>query len=113
MARQNLKNTHLLFAVNNKNGQRIFSSDRSLEHYLIRINEPNLVLITIPKEVLTPGNYSFFVAIHIPNTVGYDVKDHICHISVFDNGSDFLQYENKWFYGDVFMKCDWEFKTVS
>ncbi len=111
VARQELRNTHLLVAVNNRNGQRIFSSDAAFDHYKIEIDTPQILYLTIPKEFLTPGNYSFFVAIHSPNIIGYDVKDHICPFSVYDNGSEFVQYENKWFYGDVFMKCDWEFKN--
>jgi lipopolysaccharide transport system ATP-binding protein len=111
IARQNLKNTHLLVAVNNKNGQRVFSSDVFLDNMSIKIDQLNSAHLTIPKETLTPGNYSFFVAIHCPNTIGYDVKDQICPISIYDNGSEFVQYENKWFYGDVFVKCEWKFKA--
>jgi len=109
-AKQRPQNVHLLIAANNKNGQRIFSSDISLEKYKIRVDDFNSFYVTIPAEILTPGNYSFFVAIHAPNALGYDVKDQICPISVFDNGSAFNQYENKWFYGDVFVHCNWVFK---
>ncbi len=110
MATQRLKNTHLLVAINNKNGQRIFSSDISLDDYDIKLNMVNFAYVTIPAETITPGNYSFFTAIHSPNAIGYDVKDNVCPISVYDNGSAFTQYENKWFYGDVFVKCSWRIK---
>ncbi len=109
-AKQEPKNVHLLVAANNKHGQRIFSSDISLENYDIRIGDHNTFYVTIPAQTLTPGNYSFFIAIHAPNALGYDVKDQICPISIFDNGSVFNQYENKWFYGDVFVDCNWVFK---
>jgi lipopolysaccharide transport system ATP-binding protein len=109
-AKQQPKNVHLLIAANNKNGQRIFSSDISLEKYSLRIDDHNVFYVTIPAETLTPGNYSFFMAIHAPNAVGYDVKDQLCPISIYDNGSKFNLYENKWFYGDVFVECTWVFK---
>ena len=107
---QRFKNIHMLVAVNNKNGQRIFSSDIALDNYDIKLNSVNFAYVTIPDETITPGNYSFFTAIHSPNAIGYDVKDNVCPISVYDSGSDFTQYENKWFYGDVFVKCIWRFK---
>jgi lipopolysaccharide transport system ATP-binding protein len=110
-AKQNLLNTNLLIAVNNKNGQRIFSADKALND-LITVQNQNRVLLRIPSETLTPGSYSFFVAIHCPNTMSYDSKDLICPFTVFDNGSAFVQYENKWFYGDVFVKCEWEFFSI-
>ena len=109
-ARQHLNNTHLCVSVNNKNGQRIFSSDRLITNYQLGEENLNEVYLTIPKGTLTPGEYSFFVAIHCPNVMGYDVKDQLCPISIYDNGSELIQYENKWFYGDVFVKCDWYFK---
>ena len=97
-----------MMSVNNRNGQRIFSSDRGLDNFNFKINEPTTIRITIPKNTLTSGNYSFFIAIHCPNTIGYEVVDNICPISIFDNGSEFVQYENKWFYGDVFVPCKWD-----
>lgn len=109
-ARQQLHNTHLCVSVNNRNGQRIFSSDQLIQNYQLGEDNINHAYWTIPKETLTPGDYSFFVAIHCPNVMGYDVKDQLCPISIYDNGSNFIQYENKWFYGDVFVKTDWNFK---
>jgi len=110
-AKQLIRNTNLLIAVNNRNGQRIFSSDKALDNFPVELNKINTAAIRIPREVLTPGNYSFFVAIHCPNTVRYDSKDQICALSIYDNGSEFVQYENTWFYGDVFVNCDWKFQV--
>ena len=110
LATQNLRNTNLCISINNRHGQRVFSSDRPLQNYMVGVQDTNEVTVTIPKETLTPGDYSFFASIHCPNVVGYDVKDHICPISIYDNGSELIQYENRWFYGDVFVRCDWEFK---
>jgi lipopolysaccharide transport system ATP-binding protein len=110
LATQNLRNTNLCISINNRHGQRVFSSDRPIQNYMIGKKDINEVTVTIPKETLTPGDYSFFASIHCPNVVGYDIKDHICPISIYDNGSELIQYENRWFYGDVFVRCDWEFK---
>lgn len=110
-SRQKLINTHILIGVNNKQGQRIFSSDSPIDIFEAELKTPNTVYLIIPKSILTPGNYSFFIAIHCPNTIGYDVQDHICPISVFDNGSEFVQFENRWFYGDVFVPCKWKSKS--
>ncbi len=110
LARQQLNSTHLCISINNKNGQRVFSADRLLQNYKLGEQNLNEVSLVIPKSTLTPGDYSFFIAIHCPNVMGYDVKDQLCPITIYDNGSEFIQYENKWFYGDVFVKCGWEFK---
>jgi hypothetical protein len=109
-AKQKLINTNLLVAINNSSGHRIFSADKALNDS-IRVQKQNSVLLRIPGETLTPGTYSLFVAIHCPNTMSYDSKDLICPFTVYDNGSEFAQYENKWFYGDVFVKCEWEFTS--
>lgn len=108
IARQRLSNVYLYVAVNNRNGQRIFSADLKLENYKMSDDEINEASLNIPGETLTPGEYSFFIAVHSPNTMGYDVLDQVCPITVYDNGSEFIHYENKWFYGDVFVKCKWE-----
>lgn len=110
ICRQQVRNAYLMIAVNNKNGQRIFSNEILLSHDRVQLNTPAFATLTIPRETLTPGNYSFFVAIHIPNSLGYDIKDQICPFMVYDNGSPFARYENKWFYGDVFVESIWEFK---
>jgi lipopolysaccharide transport system ATP-binding protein len=110
-ARQILYNTHLMMSVNNKSGHRMFSSDTSLNNYSLKTNDENVISVTIPHNTLTPGSYSFFVAIHCPNTTSYDVYDLVCPITVYDNGSDFIQYENRWFYGDVFVKCQWSLES--
>ncbi len=112
LAKQESRNINLLISVNNKNGQKIFSSDKPLDNFPVATNKINSVCITIPKETLTPGSYSFFVAIHSPNTIRYDFKDHICLFTIYDNGSEFVQYENTWFYGDTFVQCDWKFKVL-
>lgn len=108
-ANQNLSNTNLLVAVNNKHNQRVFSADRPLQGMVTANRDRYTALLTIPANTLTPGDYSFFVSFHCPNTATYDVKDPICPFTVYDNGSEFAQYENRWFYGDVFVKCDWHF----
>ena len=110
ICRQQVRNAYLLVAVNNKNGQRIFSNEILLSEDRIKLNSPASAILTIPRDTLTPGNYSFFVAIHIPNSLGYDIKDQICPFMVYDNGSAFARYENKWFYGDVFVRSTWEIK---
>lgn len=110
ICRQQVRNAYLLVAVNNKNGQRIFSNEILLSEDRINLNSPASAILTIPRDTLTPGNYSFFVAIHIPNSLGYDIKDQICPFMVYDNGSAFARYENKWFYGDVFVRSTWEIK---
>lgn len=105
---QELKNTNLLVAVNNRNGQRIFSADLILDQISMESDSVQTAKLRIPKDTLTPNNYSLFVAIHCPNTLVYDLKDNVCPFTVYDNGSEFSQYEGRWFYGDVFVKCNWE-----
>lgn len=111
ICRQEVRNAYLMVAVNNKNGQRVFSNEILLTNDRVGLNKPASARLTIPRETLTPGNYSFFVAIHIPNSLGYDIKDQICPFMVYDNGSAFARYENKWFYGDVFVKSSWDFNN--
>jgi lipopolysaccharide transport system ATP-binding protein len=107
---QDLRNTHLMISVNNKNVQRIFSSDKLISDNFFELGKMITVFLTIPGTTLTPGNYSFFVSIHCPNAASYDVKDQVCPITVYDSGSEFVQYENRWFYGDVFVNTKWEIK---
>jgi len=110
ISRKPVKGTHFCISVNNKNGNRIFSVDKCIDDIKNDLDDPTTAYLTIPKNTLTPGNYSFFVAIHNPNVYGYDVLDRVCPISVYDNGSEFIKYENRWFYGDVFARCKLVFK---
>lgn len=108
--RKKTRGTNLIVSVNNKNGHRVFSIDRNIDDVSSNSDNTTTAYLTIPKVSLTPGSYSFFIALHKPNNMAYDLLDKVCPISVFDNGSEFIKYENRWFYGDVFVPGKFEFK---
>jgi lipopolysaccharide transport system ATP-binding protein len=108
VCRRPLRQVNLMVSVNNKHGQRIFSAELRLDDHLRKAGESMTATLSIPRATLTPGNYTFFVSVHHPNAAVLDMGDRICPISVYDNGSAFAQYENKLFYGDVFVDTNWQ-----
>lgn len=55
--------------------------------------------ISIPRNFLTPGHYSWLMCINHPGVKAYDLQDGVCDFSVVDTGSEFAVYSA---YGSVF-----------
>ena len=61
------------------------------------------LLITIPKEFLTPGTYSWVMCINHPGIELIDLQEDILPFTVIETGSDFFRYQGA-DYGSVFVK---------
>jgi lipopolysaccharide transport system ATP-binding protein len=53
------------------------------------------IRLTVPPNTLTPNNYSWQTALHIPGSQILDFLMDECPFSVLDTGSDFTRYEGQ------------------
>lgn len=72
-----------------------------------RSNSEVVARMKLPSQFLTPGQYYFSIAFHIPNIRIVDEVEEVCRFRVIDMGSEFAMYEGV-DYGCVFAHCDWE-----
>jgi lipopolysaccharide transport system ATP-binding protein len=61
------------------------------------------LLVTIPKEFLTPGSYSWVMCINHPGVEMFDLQEDILPFTIVETGSDFSRYQGI-DYGSVFVK---------
>jgi lipopolysaccharide transport system ATP-binding protein len=61
------------------------------------------LLVTIPKEFLTPGTYSWVMCINHPGVELFDLQEDILPFTIVETGSDFSRYQGV-DYGSVFIK---------
>jgi lipopolysaccharide transport system ATP-binding protein len=61
------------------------------------------LLISIPKEFLTPGNYSWVICINHPGVDLFDLQEDILPFTIIETGSEFSRYQGI-DYGSVFIK---------
>jgi lipopolysaccharide transport system ATP-binding protein len=59
------------------------------------------LLVTVPKEFLTPGIYSWVVCINHPGVDLYDLQDDVLPFTIVETGSDFARYSGAE-YGSIF-----------
>lgn len=104
-----IKHAVLGFFVKDKYGRKIFTSQIELNHYNIAdsADKEHKVLVTFPRSLLTPGQYSLLSALHIPNVRVIDSIDDICTFTIIDVGSHLAMYEGT-DYGCVFANCEWK-----
>lgn len=102
---------NILIAVIAKNlsGQKIFTSQVPLNLLSQGQKKSNefQIKMRVPTKLLTPGRYSFSIALHIPNVSILDQVDEAVTFSIFDTGSEFALFEGV-DYGCVFADCTWE-----
>lgn len=91
--------TFIGVAVLDSNKSKVFTN-----HFKLTEKKRYSMIYKIPKETLTPGNYSFDVALFSPGIEVYEYVNDICPISIIDTGSDFSQFKD---YGNVFINCKW------
>ena len=102
-----LEGKRLLVSLINNVNRRVFSTETLASN---TSNNLRKVRLTIPKNRIAPGNYSFLASIHDPKK---GIKSSvylsgICPIKIYDNGSEFSHFQNQWFFGDVFIDCIWK-----
>lgn len=78
-------------------------------HYELKNSGQDIVFIDyeIPINKICPGNYSFDIALFVPNITLYDYVNDVCNINIIDSGSEMFQHEN---YGTVYVNCNWKEK---
>ena len=107
-AQKFIKGMNICISVYNYLRYPVFTSDVPLNNFASGFNQAS---VRIPSNVLKPGHYSFLVAIHSPNkgVKATEYLQYICPMTIYDNGSEFSQYEGIWETGDVFVQCKWDF----
>ena len=109
--KQHIRGSYLSIAVKDKFRRRIFTSEIEIEKYINPKNDSEIITtMKIPENLLTPGNYTFVIGLHIPNIQVLDYLDEICPFTVYDTGSDFAMYEGV-DYGCVFVNCEWQVRS--
>lgn len=96
--------TTLGVAVLERWGKKIFTT---IHPFTNLTNGEYQAVMSIPPKTLLPGNYSFDVAIFIPNGEAFDYVKDGCNFDIVDTGSDFSIFGNADI-GLVNVKCKWE-----
>lgn len=106
-------NTFLGITVKDKLGRKVFSSqiELKLDNKYKNINHVTSIM-TIPVQLLTPGQYCIFAIVHIPKVNVIDTVDDVCWFTISDMGSEFAQYEGI-DYGCIFADCEWKINFSS
>lgn len=97
----------LSVSVKDAHGRKVFTVDHLIPTDL-SYSQIIMTVLELPKNFLTPGNYSFLMTLHIPNVHLFDVIDEICPFTIADAGSISAMYDGK-DYGCVFATCKWQF----
>ncbi len=84
------RNTVLGVVLLSKNGTKIFTVEKKLSEFIDGIK--CVMNVSFPNKLISPGDYKFLLAIHIPNIQIIDNVEDICNCKVFDIGSDYLKY---------------------
>lgn len=79
-----LENAVLSLSLYDLHKNRIFTINQPLAQYAADGNEIHL-LFTLPQRFLTPGDYSWLMAVVRPNAEVFDSQNDICPFAVFDN----------------------------
>lgn len=110
---EKLNDVLLGIAVKDKIGRKVFTSQVPLKQPNNSHYDRNTFIATlkIPDTFLTPGQYSFLVAMHIPKVQILDQLDNICSFTITDTGSEFSMYDGL-DYGCVFANCGWNIQQL-
>ena len=86
----------------------IFTSEKKINE-IVKSTGEAITLVTIPSNILTPGEYKVSFAIHEPNVQIVELITDIIYFTILETGTDFYQFGNADF-GCVFVDCEW--KTI-
>lgn len=64
-------------------------------------------ILKLPAGHLSPGHFSFILALYNPVRHLIDCVDAACPFSIVETGSEFAAYTGEE-YGVFFVKCEWE-----
>lgn len=77
-----------------KDLKRIFTIDVPLIEYYHNTQFIK-ILIRIPGEFLTVGNYSWLICINDPQVENFDIQNGVCSFSILETGSEFSKYHGQ------------------
>ncbi len=101
----------LAIVLTDQYDRKIFTSEVLLSKLISRIREDSFVAkVMLPKNLLTPGQYTFMLAVSVPNVQMFDLIEGACKFTITDRGSEFSLYEGM-DYGCVFANCQWSVET--
>lgn len=86
-----LENIEFTLGLLDASKNRIFNLYEDINAYPV-VDGILSLLITFPKELVTPGKYSWTLAIHTFGVQLYDRLDDVCFFSVLDTGSKYGRY---------------------
>jgi lipopolysaccharide transport system ATP-binding protein len=87
--------------VTDRHDRKVFTAQASIGVVAPRFDERLAGTLEIPGLFLTPGDYRFTLALHVPKVRVIDHIERVCAIHIDDVGSDFSNYEGA-DYGCVF-----------
>jgi lipopolysaccharide transport system ATP-binding protein len=106
-----ISGTHLGAVVKDRFGRKVFTSQVALEAQGVRSSSRGFsARMTIPASFLAPGEYSFLIALHVPNVEALDQVDEVCRFRIVDTGSVMAIHDGV-DYGCVQAPCTWEVKV--
>lgn len=109
-AREQTSDLILGFSLQDAMQKRIFTIHQPLKDIVKTPAGSRPVRLTIPGDLLTPGQYSWIVAAFAQGKEMSDVQRDICSFSIIDAGTEFANYEGV-DYGCVFVH-DYTFEPV-
>ena len=72
------------------NGTKIFTVEKQMVEFMNGIK--CIMNVSFPNKLISPGNYKFLAAIHIPNIEIIDNVEDICSCKILDIGTEYLKY---------------------
>ena len=80
------------FVLLDKLKRRIFTIERTISELMPKNAQKCHFSFKIPAYFLMPADYSWHVAIHVPNVKMLDIADDVCFFSIADTGNAFTKY---------------------
>lgn len=89
-----VKDVVLAVALLDKHKKRVFTIQKLLSDYTASGKDEVTLSVCIPSTFLLPGNYSWYLAMHIPFVRFVDLVDDVNSFEVIDSGGEFTKYGN-------------------
>jgi lipopolysaccharide transport system ATP-binding protein len=98
------------FFVVDQRGRKVFTSKNEKWGNIRPDDGHARIVVTIPRDFLVPGQYSFSFVISVPHVRTVDSALDALSINVIDAGTIYASYEG-YDYGCVFANCDWRVQS--
>lgn len=100
-------NYQIVVVLLDKDGRKVFTSFKNFADFTLKVSGIVDIDVCIPNKLLTPGLYSFTVAVHVPNMYVLDKVENVCSFKIIDGGSEFALQDGA-DYGVIYANCQWE-----